>query len=33
MNSLLRRTHPLALAFGLFAILIAFAIVAFRHPM
>ena len=33
MSSLLRRTPPQALVFGLFALLVAFAMLAFRNPM
>jgi hypothetical protein len=33
MSSLLRRTHPMALAIGIYAALIAFAIFAFRNVM
>jgi len=33
MNSLLQRIPPHALVIGLYAILIAFAVVAFRNPM
>jgi|688.fasta_scaffold259069_2 hypothetical protein len=32
MFSFLQRTSPTVLVFGLFALLIAFAVVAFNHP-
>lgn len=33
MTSFLRRTPPSAIVFGLFAVLVAFAIIAFKNPM
>ncbi len=33
MTSFLRRTPPIALVVGLFAMLLAFAIIAFNNPM
>lgn len=33
MTSLIRRIHPSTLVFGLIALLVAFALIAFNNPM